>query len=292
MKYCNLILLGLFMLFAAAFCQIKPDTLQLWPGAAPGALGSKPQDIPTLAVCLPEPAKASGTAIVVCPGGGYGHLAMDHEGKQIAEWLNQNGVAAFILKYRIAPNYHHPSPLMDAQRALRTVRYHALEWGIDPQRIGILGFSAGGHLTSSAGTHFSQGTADAPDAIDQLSSRPDFMVLVYPVISMKIPTAHRGSRKNLLGEQPDTALVQFMSSEEQVTGHTPPTFLFHTSNDPVVPVENSILFYQALRRAGVAAEMHIYRDGRHGVGLAQQNPLLQSWPKLCLDWLKGIGMLK
>jgi acetyl esterase/lipase len=285
-----------YFLFAAmvglAASQPKPDTLRLWSGAAPGALGSKPQDIPTLAICLPDPANATGAAIVVCPGGGYGHLALDHEGRQIAEWLNANGIAAFILSYRIAPAYHHPAPLLDAQRALRTVRYRAHEWGVDPQRIGLLGFSAGGHLTSSVGTHFSQGVADAADPIDQLSSRPDFLVLLYPVISMKIPVTHRGSRRNLLGEQPDTAMVQYMSSEEQVNSHTPPTFLFHTTDDQAVPVENSILFYQALRKAGVPAELHIYRQGPHGVGLGYNHPLLQSWPKLCLDWLKGIGMVK
>lgn len=283
---------GLVLLISPlAFGQIRPDTLSLWPMAAPGALGSSPQDIPTLTVYLPVAETSSGTAVLVCPGGGYGHLAMDHEGKQVAEWLNANGMAAFVLKYRIAPRYHHPAPLLDVQRALRIIRFRAEEWGIDANRIGIIGFSAGGHLASSAGTHFTPGIADAPDPIDQISCRPDFMILCYPVISMKMTVTHQGTRRNLIGSRPDTALVTLMSNEEQITDRTPPTFLFHTTNDQAVAVENSLLFYRNLVRAGVGAEMHIFRDGPHGVGLAHQYAHLQSWPKLCLQWLRGLGML-
>ncbi len=287
-----LLSVGLVLLISPlAFGQIKPDTLSLWSMAAPGALGSSPQDIPTLTVYLPVAETSKGTAVLVCPGGGYGHLAMDHEGKQVAEWLNANGMAAFILKYRIAPHYHHPAPLLDVQRALRIIRFRAGEWGIHANRIGIIGFSAGGHLASSAGTHFTPGIADAPDPIDRISCRPDFMILGYPVISMKMTVTHHGTRRNLLGSRPDTALVALMSNEEQITERTPPAFLFHTTNDQAVSVENSLLFFRNLVRAGVSAEMHIFRDGPHGVGLAYQHAHLQSWPKLCLEWLRGLGML-
>jgi acetyl esterase/lipase len=275
-----------------AFSQARCDTVRLWSGPAPGAKADTPEDIPTLAVCLAPAEKATGCAIVVCPGGGYGHLAMDHEGKQVAAWLNANGIAAFILKYRIAPLYHHPVPLLDASRALRVVASRAAEWNVDPDRIGIMGFSAGGHLASSAGVHFANGIVDAADPIDRESCRPAFMVLAYPVITMKIPTTHLGSRRNLLGDQPDSSLVTLMSSEEQVSSQTPPAFLFHTTNDPVVAVENSLLFYRAMVQAGVGVEMHIFKQGPHGVGLAYQHPLLQDWPRLCLAWLRGLGMLK
>ena len=290
MKKISLILF--MMLCVQSFAQVTCDTLQLWSAAAPGALGSSPQDIPQLIVCLPMADKATGTAVVVCPGGGYGHLAMDHEGRQVAEWLNANGIAAFILKYRIAPDYHHPAPLMDAQRAIRTVRYRADEWNVNPDKIGILGFSAGGHLAASAGTHFTPGVADAQDPIDRIYSRPDFMILAYPVITMKMPVTHQGSRRRLLGDRPDTSLVTRMSNEEQVTNQTPPTFLFHTTNDHAVLVENSLLFYRSLHNAGVEVEMHLFRDGPHGVGLGYGHPFLQSWPKLCLDWLRGIRLLR
>jgi len=223
----------------------------------------------------------------VCPGGGYAHLAVDHEGRQIADWLNAHGVAAFVLKYRLGPRYHHPAQLQDAQRALRTVRSGAKDWGIAPGRIGIWGFSAGGHLASSAGTHFDNGDANAADPIDRVSSRPDFMILAYPVISFTTPYTHRGSLKNLLGESPDPKLAEYLSSETQVTSQTPPTFLFHTNADAGVPAENSVFVYLALRKAGVPAEMHIYEQGPHGAGLAQSDAVLRSWPDRLADWLKA-----
>ncbi len=216
---------------------------------------------------------------------------MDHEGKQIAEWLNARGVAAFIVKYRLAPRYHHPAPLQDAQRAIRTVRSRAAEFDIGPDRIGIWGFSAGGHLASTAGTHFDAGNPQAEDPVERVSSRPDFMILCYPVISFTTASTHKGSRANLLGPEPDPALVENFSNEKQVTPQTPPTFLFHTNGDTGVPAENSVYFYLALRKAGVPAEMHIYQDGRHGLGLAQSDPILSTWPDRLDGWLKVRGLV-
>jgi acetyl esterase/lipase len=200
-------------------------------------------------------------------------------------------VAAFVLKYRLGPRYHHPAPLQDAQRALRTVRSHAEEFGIRPDRIGVWGFSAGGHLSATAGTHFDAGDPQAADPIERASSRPDFLILAYPVISFTAEYTHRGSRKNLLGDSPDPALAENLSNEKQVTAQTPPTFLFHTDEDSGVPAENSIAFYLALRRAGVPAELHIYQSGQHGVGLAQKDPILSSWPGRLADWMKVRGLL-
>ncbi len=268
-----------------------PKTELLWPKGAPGALGDGDRDKPSLTVYLPPAEKANGTAVVVCPGGGYGFLAMDHEGKQVAEWYNARGVTAFVLKYRVAP-YRHPAPLNDAQRALRTVRARAKEWNVDPQRIGIMGFSAGGHLASTAGTHFDAGKSDAEDPIDRVSCRPDFLVLGYPVITLEPPFAHMGSRNNLLGKDADPKLVESLCNDRQVTKQTPPTFLFHTDADRGVVPENSILFYLALRKAGVPAELHVYEKGNHGVGLAPKDPVLSTWPDRLNAWLDGRGLLK
>ena len=258
------------------------EAIRLWPAAAPGALGSAPEDIPTLTPYFPKE-KATGSAVIVCPGGGYQHLA-DHEGKPVAEWLNSIGVTAFVLKYRIGPKYHHPAPLLDAARAVRLVRSRAAEWKIDPKRIGVLGFSAGGHVASTIGTHFDSGKPDATDPIDRLSSRPDLLVLIYPVITMGEFT-HAGSKKQLLGENPTSDMVKLLSNEEQVTRDTPPTFLIHTANDSAVPVENSLRFAEALRRVGVPFELHIYERGPHGFGLGGDNPILSTWPARCADWL-------
>lgn len=265
--------------------------VQLWPEGAPGAVGKEEVDRPTLAIYLPAPAKAAGTAVIVCPGGGYTNLAMDHEGKQIAEWLNSLGIAAFVLKYRLGPRYHHPAQLQDAQRALRYVRSQAKEFGIAPDRIGIMGFSAGGHLAATAGTHFDAGNPEAADPIERVSSRPDFLILCYPVISFTTQYTHAGSRRMLLGDAPDPELMEYLSNEKQITPQTPPTFLFHTDEDKGVPAENSVLFYLGLRKAGVPAELHIYEKGRHGVGLAQKDPILSSWSGRLADWLKTRGLL-
>ncbi|HEV3078657.1 MAG TPA: alpha/beta hydrolase fold domain-containing protein [Gemmataceae bacterium] len=281
---------------------ILPDSLRwlwadplvemLWPHGAPGALGDTDKDKPSLTCYLPQADKANGTAVVVCPGGGYVNLAMGHEGRDIARWLNDQGVTAFVLQYRLAPRYHHPAPMQDVQRALRIVRARAGEWNIDPKRIGIWGFSAGGHLASTAATHFDSGKSDADDPIERVSCRPDFAILCYPVISMEPKTTHGGSKNSLLGREPDASLVELMSNDRQVTPQTPPTFLFHTNADAAVPAENSVLFYLALRKAKVPAELHIYEKGAHGVGLAPKDPVLSTWPELLAAWLNGRRLLK
>lgn len=262
------------------------QVVPLWPNGAPGAKGDAPEDRPSLTVYQASAANKVPTAVIVLPGGGYVHLAFDYEGTEVAEWLNNLGISAFVLRYRLGPKYRYPVELWDAQRAIRYVRAHAQEFQIRPDRIGVWGFSAGGHLASTAGTHFDNGDPNGSDAIDKQSSRPDFMILAYPVITLEEPYAHLGSLHALLGEKPDPALVRSLSNETQVTPHTPPTFLFHTTEDQVVPVQNSVFFYLALRRAGVPAEMHLYLQGKHGVGLAQNNPVLRSWPDRLADWLK------
>lgn len=264
---------------------------RLWPGDVPLAKGTTDQDIPTLTVYLADPARAVGTAVIVCPGGGYARLAIDHEGHQVARWLNDLGVTAFVLKYRHTARYGHPVPLTDAKRAMRLVRSRAAEWKFAPNRIGILGFSAGGHLASTLATKFDVGQADSSDPIEKVSSRPDFVVLGYPVITMQTELGHAGSRRNLLGENPSMDLVNQLSNELHVTSATPPTFLFHTTEDTGVPPENSIFFYMALRKAKVPAELHIYERGAHGVGLAPTDPILSTWPSRLADWLKVRGVL-
>jgi len=278
----------------AACAQAGQPTVELlWPKGAPGAVSDQAADKPSLTVWLPPAEKANGAAIVICPGGGYGHLATGHEGKDVAAWLNSFGVAGIMLTYRHAPKYRHPHPMMDAQRAVRIVRTRAKEWRIDPARIGILGFSAGGHLASTALTHFDAGDPNAPDPIDRASCRPDFGVLVYPVVSFTTKYTHRGSMNNLLGKATsDRKLVESLSNELQVTKATPPTFLIHCGGDRGVPAENSVLFYMACRKAGVPAELHIYEKGGHGFGLAPNDPILSTWPARCSAWMKARGLLK
>jgi acetyl esterase/lipase len=270
----------------------ETQKILLWTNAAPGALGTADEDIPTLTVyrAYGEP-KAPRTAVIVAPGGSYEWLASNHEGRQEANYLNSLGVTAFVLKYRLGPRYHHPIELGDAQRAIRLVRSRAQEFGIDPNRIGMMGFSAGGHLTSTAGTHFDRGNAGAADPIDRASSRPDFMVLVYPAISFTAPYTHGGSAKNLLGENPDPNLLKELSNELQVTPQTPPTFLVSTNEDVVVPAENSVDFYLALRHAGVPAELHVFEKGPHGFGLDFQDPVLGQWPILLANWMRSRGLV-
>lgn len=269
----------------------EPQVELLWPDGAPGALGNEDVDKPTLSIWRPPANKANGCAVVVCPGGGYSHLATDHEGKQIAEWLNSLGVTGCVLKYRLGPRYNHPAPLQDAQRAIRFVRAHAKEWDIDPERVGILGFSAGGHLASTAATHFEGEKPDTTDRIDRPSSRPDFAVLCYPVISLSADFVHKGSRKNLLGDNPSDDEIKNLSNDLQVTAQTPPTFLWHTNEDKGVIPEHSVLFYLALRKANVPAELHIYEKGKHGLGLAPNEPGTATWPGRCADWMKNHGWL-
>jgi acetyl esterase/lipase len=265
----------------------------LWTGEAPGAKGKDMADTPGVFI---YPAKTpNGAAVVVCPGGGYGGHAMDHEGVQIADWLNKHGITAVVLKYRLGAKYNHPIPLTDAQRTMRYVRANAKEWKVDANRVGIMGFSAGGHLASTVGTHFDRGQKDAKDSIDRESCRPDFMILMYPVITLKGKFTHNGSRNNLLGKNPSDELVDSLCNETQVTKDTPPTFLVHTKEDKAVPVENSKMFYDALTKHGVAAQIRIYDKGRHGLGLALKEgdrdlPYAQ-WPERCVEWMKGRGIL-
>lgn len=266
------------------------NSFPLWPGAAPGALGDKDKDIPTLTLYLPDPTNATGAAMVICPGGGYAKLA-PHEGDHYARWLNRQGIAAFVLKYRLGTNgYHHPAMLQDAARALRTVRARAAEWNIDTNRIGIMGSSAGGHLASTLLTHFEQGDRKAADPIERASSRPDLGVLCYPVITLTEPFTHRGSRTNLLGAKPSGKLIRELSNELHVTTNTPPCFLWSTADDKSVPVENSLMFASALRRAKVPFALHIYPHGKHGLGLGTREGYdpakFLPWTRELELWLK------
>ncbi len=274
--------------------------IPLWNSAPPGALGTDPvKDIPTLTVFLPSPSLATGAAMVVCPGGGYSGLAQ-HEGKDYAVWLNQHGIAGLVLKYRLgSAGYHHPVMMEDVQRAIRLARFHAEDWKIDVNRVGVMGSSAGGHLASTAVTHFDAGDANAADPVDRLSCRPDLGILCYPVITLG-PGTHSGSLHNLLGPNPSPELVKFLSSEQQVTHETPPCFIWSTADDQTVPVENSLLFAQALAKNKVPFEIHIYPHGPHGQGLGIHNydskksdqSKLLPWTQALLAWLRTEHFVK
>lgn len=247
---------------------------------------------PDIAIFLPSKKNATGEAVVICPGGGYQILAYDWEGSDIARWLNSRGIAAFVLKYRLPGSSSnivpHKSPLMDAQRAMRIVRTHAAAWNIDPGKIGIMGFSAGGHLASTLSTHFDDGDPASDDPVEKVSCRPDFSVLVYPVISFTESFTHKGSRTALLGEDPDQELVDYFSNELQVTGHTPPAILIHSDDDQGVPVENSIAYYKALRAHKITSELHVYPYGGHGYSLAIGQGHLSTWPDRVVEWIRYI----
>jgi acetyl esterase/lipase len=266
-------------------------SVPLWPEGAPGAKGNDPKlDVPTITLYRPA-SQATGASVVICPGGGYGGLAMSYEGVDVARWLNGFGVTGVVLQYRLAPRYHHPAMLDDAARAIRTVRARANEWGLDPKRVAILGFSAGGHLASTAGTHFDAGKPDAADPVERQSSRPDRLILIYPVIALATPFGHAGTKRNLLGDDPPAGLVASLSNETQVTKDTPPTFLVHTDGDTAVPAENSLLFAMALRKAHVPLELHVFEKGRHGLGLGGGDAAFAAWPKLCEAWLRVQGFV-
>jgi len=292
-------LLGVLMLLVWSvpdWVQGQPrDPMPLWPEGAPGALGKEDKDIPTLTPYFANPTKATGAALVICPGGGYGALA-PHEGRDYALWLNEQGIAGLVLKYRLGSHgYRHPAMLQDVSRALRLVRSKAREWKLDPRRMGIMGSSAGGHLASTLLTHFDAGEAGAADLIERESSRPDLGILIYPVISMTDLNTHTGSRKNLLGDNPTPELIDLLSNEKQVTKDTPPTFLFHSVEDAGVKVENSMEFAAALRRNGVSFALHVYPRGRHGIGLGtgQWDPESRHpWTGECTLWLKDQGFGK
>ncbi len=289
----TLFALAILVPFSLLLRAEKKDSIPLWPHGAPGALGKEDKDIPAITPYLPEPDKATGAALVVFPGGGYAGLAQ-HEGNDYALWLNQQGITAFVLKYRLGSNgYRHPAMLNDAGRAVRLVRARAADWKLDPKRVGVMGSSAGGHLASTLLTHFDGGKPDAEDPLERLSSRPDLGILCYPVITMGEHT-HQGSKNNLLGKDPAPELVRLLSNELQVTQETPPCFLFHTSEDSAVPVENSLTFAAALRHAGVPFDLHIYQKGRHGIGLGDKPPFahVHPWASDCLFWLKEQGFVK
>ncbi|HEY5792332.1 MAG TPA: alpha/beta hydrolase [Chthoniobacterales bacterium] len=264
--------------------------LPLWPESAPGALGTDEKDIPTLAPYLPEPEIATGAAMVVFPGGGYGMLA-DHEGEGYAKWLARHGIAALVVKYRLGSHgYRHPVMLNDAARAVRLARALAGEWDINPGRIGVIGSSAGGHLVSTLATKFDLGNPASPDPVERESARPDLAVLCYPVITMGVHT-HHGSKTHLLGAAPSDESVALLSSERQVTPGTPPCFVWHTWEDGAVVVENSLGFAAALREKGVRFELHVYERGGHGLGLGSpENP--HRWTADCLAWLRERGFAR
>ncbi|MCM4149975.1 alpha/beta hydrolase [Arenibacter sp. N53] len=285
----------------------QSSVLPIWPNDIPNSIKTDEKEevvsadiiriakvqVPQIEVYLPAKKTATGQAVLIFPGGGYGILAYDWEGTDFAKLLNSKGIAGIVVKYRLpslkSQTEIHKVPLQDAQRALRTVRSKAAEWNIDPNNIGIIGFSAGGHLASTLGTHYNEDVYPKKDAIDNLSARPDFMTLAYPVITMGEPNTHGGSRKNLLGENPAQKMVDHFSNELQVTADTPPTFLVHATDDPGVPVENSLMFYAALRKNKVPTEMHIYPIGGHGFALGLQDPHLATWTNQWIGWLKSLN---
>ena len=289
----NFLALALVIALSGMTLAIEPEDIQvpLWPEGAPGALGNEPKDVPTLTVRKVESSNPTG-ALIICPGGGYGGLAMDHEGKQIVQWANSMGLTAVLCDYRHrGKGYGHPAPSQDALRAVRLVRAKASEWNIDPNKIGIMGFSAGGHLVSTVITQFDPGSKESTDTVARESSRPDFAILCYPVISMGSSFTHRGSEVNLLGEKASKETLEQFASERHVRSDTPPTFLMHTVEDKPVPLENSLVFYQAMVAKQVPGELHIYQKGPHGVGLARNIPGTSDWPLACQRWLKQLQMV-
>lgn len=287
--FCAATLLASLMISRAQMQSAIP----LWPGGAPGAHGTADTDIPTITPYLPDPAKATGAAMVILPGGGYQMLSA-HEGNDYALWLNQHGVAGFVVKYRLGSNgYRYPAEFDDGARALRWVRAHAKDYNIDPHRVGIMGSSAGGHLASMVLTHFDAGNPSATDPVERESSRPDLGILCYPVITMG-PLTHQGSKMNLLGPHPSPALVKKVSSEQQVTPNTPSCFIWCTYQDDIVPMENTMMFAMALRRHHVPFALHVYENGGHGMGLGDAPPFAHPhpWVADCLFWLKQHGFVK
>jgi acetyl esterase/lipase len=287
-------------------CYGQNKVLNVWPDGVPGSMrcetyfeGStitgdhvshyEKVTIPTLTVFLPPADKANGTAVLICPGGGYGGLAFDHEGFAIAHWLNDNGIAGIILKYRLPSDLimkdKSIGPLQDAQEGIRIIRRNAGQWNINPGRIGVIGFSAGGHLASTLSTHFAEKIYELTDTT---SARPDFSLLIYPVISFDASFTHAGSRKNLIGDTPSEEMIRHFSNELMINGKTPPAFLVHSSDDKVVPVKNSLVYYEGLVKDNIPAEMHIFQAGGHGFGLSVNRGTQSAWPDLCLRWLNEI----
>jgi len=285
-----------FLLIPAVYAQTPggaaaANAIPLWQEGAPGKLGDRPQDRPTLTAYLPAPEARNGASMLILPGGGYAHLA-PHEGAGYAEWFVKQGVTCYVLEYRVGPSgYRHPAMLQDAARGLRMVRAFARRDGLDPARVGIIGSSAGGHLAATLLTHFDAGNPQAADPFERESSRPDLGILCYPVITMGDAT-HGGSRKNLLGDNPPADLVALLSNEKQVTAQTPPCFIWTTSEDKTVPPENSLMFADALRRAGVPFDLHIYEKGPHGLGMGRPGHPAPPWTDALLFWLRQRQFVK
>lgn len=290
-----------FFLVSAQFAEGQTPEMTselLWtagpPGAPPSAL-AQDGDLPKLMLTIVASDKPT-AAVVILPGGGYQTHAIDHEGYQFADWFRSIGISSAICTYRHrgkgngGKGYGHPYPMLDAQRAIQTIRARAAEWNVDPNRIGVIGFSAGGHLASTISTHFAVPDVNAEDPIARVSSRPDFAILCYPVIAFAQSHTHRGSQRNLLGDQADPTLIEDLSNERRVSKMTPPTFLFHTAKDQAVPADNSLHYYLGLLKHGVAAELHIFPEGAHGLGLSRSQPGAAQWPALCQDWLGRLGM--
>lgn len=296
-------LLFLFALITTTlFANAEPSVIALWPegvpSAKPSGYGDEKRSLghianvsePTLTVYAPAVDRPNGSAMIICPGGGYVNLATEREGVQYANWLSTLGVTSFVLKYRMK-EFGHPAPLQDILRAIRLVRSRAAEFKINPDRIGVMGSSAGGHLAASAGTLFDHPAGKTGGVLDAVSARPDFLMLMYPVISMEDPVAHAGSRKALIGANPSPELLKLMSLEKQVTAATPPTLIIHTQEDKSVPIENSILFFQALTRAHVPAEFYAFEHGAHGMGMRDGLGTASEWPKRAEEWLRNRGLL-
>jgi acetyl esterase/lipase len=293
-------LFALLMTALTAFAA-PPVVIPLWPEGVPGARtlgteriaeGERISNIsePTLTVYPAAVDRPNGTAVIIAPGGGYGFVSYAREGVQYANWLSTLGVTSFILKYRLS-EFGHPAPLQDVLRAVRLVRSRAAEFNVDPARIGVMGSSAGGHLAASAGTLFDHPAGRTGAALDATSARPDFLILMYPVITMDDPYAHAGSRQNLLGAKPAPEMLRLMSLDKQVTASTPPSLLIHTQEDQAVPVENSLLFYQALTKAKVPAEMYLFERGSHGMAMRAELGTASDWPARAAEWLRGRGLL-
>lgn len=292
---CALLIVSTF----ASLARAQPDgstTVSLWNGLPPGTTLTGEGDVPKLIITQAE-SKTPTAGVVILPGGGYGGHAIDHEGYQFADWFRSMGVTSAICTYRLrgkgndGKGYGHPAPMIDAQHAIQTMRAQAKELNLDPNRIGVIGFSAGGHLCSTVSTHFTAGDPASDDPIARVSSRPNFSILCYPVVGLGKPYTHKGSQRNLLGSDPDLELVKSLSNEGQVTKETPPTFLFHTGKDTAVPVDNSIEYYMACLKHDVPAELHVFPEGKHGLGLAQKQPGAAQWPKLCENWLRQLGVV-
>lgn len=300
----------LFILFNILIININAQNtiLKLWPGGIPGSIKNESYSEkatvtdgevsrfekvidPVLYIFLPPAEKATGTAVLICPGGGYGVLAFSHEGFAIAKWLNDNGIAGIILKYRLPSDIimkdKSVGPLQDAQEAMRVIRRHNSEWQINPGKIGVIGFSAGGHLASTLSTHYAEKVYEATDTT---SARPDFSLLIYPVISFDASFTHSGTRKNLIGDNPSEEAVRHFSNELQITDKTPPAFLVHSADDKTVPIKNSIVYFEGLQKYSIPSELHIFLKGGHGYGLSPDKGTQSAWPALCIRWLKELGI--